>query len=68
MTGLQFIDPSQLLQYSGRKYGDVSVDACELKDLESANAWLKKIVAEEIFEIKGLMEVAQKKVTPVPDN
>jgi len=44
------------------KYGGMTVsDACRLKDLESENAKLKKIVAEQMLAIEGLKEIATKK-------
>ena len=44
------------------KYGDMTVsDARKLKDLESQNARLKKIVAEQMLAIEGLNEIAAKK-------
>jgi putative transposase len=44
------------------KYGDMTVsDARKLKDLESENARLKKIVAEQMLAIEGLKEIAAKK-------
>lgn len=44
------------------KYGDMTVsDARKLKDLESENARLKKIVAEQMLAIEGLKEIATKK-------
>lgn len=36
-------------------------DARKLKDLESENAKLKKIVAEQMLAIEGLKEIAAKK-------
>ncbi|SEL13976.1 hypothetical protein [Nitrosovibrio tenuis] len=36
-------------------------DARRLKDLESENAKLKKIVAEQMLAIEGLNEIAAKK-------
>lgn len=36
-------------------------DARKLKDLESENARLKKIVAEPMLAIEGLKEIATKK-------
>lgn len=36
-------------------------DARKLKDLASENARLKKIVAEQMLAIEGLMEIAAKK-------
>ncbi|HJW56985.1 MAG TPA: IS3 family transposase [Burkholderiaceae bacterium] len=45
------------------KYGDMTVsDARKLMDLESENARLKKIVAEQILAIEGLKEIAGKKM------
>lgn len=44
------------------KFGDMTVpDAKRLKDLESENAKLKKIVAEQMLAIEGLKEIAAKK-------
>ena len=44
------------------RFGDMTVsDARRLKDLESENAKLKKIVAEQIRAIEGLKEIATKK-------
>lgn len=44
------------------KYGDMTVsDARKLKDLESENVRLKKIVAEQMLAIEGLKEIASKK-------
>ena len=44
------------------KYGGMTVsDARRLKDLESENARLKKIVAEQMLAIEGLKEIATKK-------
>lgn len=44
------------------KYGDMTVsDSRKLKDLESENAQLKKIVAEQMLAIEGLKEIAAKK-------
>jgi putative transposase len=44
------------------KFGGMTVsDARRLKDLESENAKLKKIVAEQILAIEGLKEIATKK-------
>jgi putative transposase len=44
------------------KYGGMTVsDARKLKDLESENAKLKKIVAEQMLAIEGLKEIAAKK-------
>ena len=44
------------------KYGGMTVsDARKLKDLESENAKLKKIVAEQVLAIEGLKEIATKK-------
>lgn len=44
------------------KYGGMTVsDARKLKDLESENAKLKKIVAEQVLAIEGLKEIASKK-------
>jgi putative transposase len=44
------------------KYGGMTVsDARKLKDLESENAKLKKIVAEQVLAIEGLKEIAAKK-------
>jgi putative transposase len=44
------------------KFGDMTVsDARRLKDLESENAKLKKIVAEQMLAIEGLKEIAAKK-------
>jgi putative transposase len=44
------------------KFGGMTVsDARRLKDLESENAKLKKIVAEQILAIEGLKEIASKK-------
>jgi len=43
------------------KYGDMTVsDARKLKDLESENTRLKKIVAEQVLAIEGLKEIAAK--------
>ena len=43
------------------EYGDMTVsDARKSKDLESENARLKKIVAEQILAIEGLKEIAAK--------
>jgi putative transposase len=36
-------------------------DARRLKDLESENAKLKKIVAEQMLALEGLKEIATKK-------
>lgn len=48
--------------YSARNNGDMTVsDARKLKDLESENARLKKIVAEQMLAIEGLKEIAAKK-------
>lgn len=44
------------------KFSDMTVsDARRLKDLESENAKLKKIVAEQVLAIEGLKEIATKK-------
>jgi putative transposase len=44
------------------KFGGMTVsDARRLKDLESENAKLKKIVAEQMLAIEGLKEIAIKK-------
>ncbi len=44
------------------KFGGMTVsDARRLKDPESENAKLKKIVAEQILAIEGLKEIASKK-------
>lgn len=44
------------------KFGDMTVsDARRLKDLESENSRLKKIVAEQMLAIEGLKEIAAKK-------
>jgi putative transposase len=44
------------------KFGGMTVsDARRLKDLESENARLKKIVAEQMLAIEGLKEIAAKK-------
>lgn len=44
------------------KFGDMTVsDARRLKDLESENGKLKKIVAEQVLAIEGLKEIAAKK-------
>lgn len=44
------------------KFGGMTVpDARRLKDLESENAKLKKIVAEQMLAIEGLKEIAAKK-------
>jgi len=44
------------------KYGGMTVsDARKLKDLETENAKLKKIVAEQVLAIEGLKEIAAKK-------
>ena len=44
------------------KFGGMTVsDARRLKDLESENAKLKKIVAEQMLAIEGLKETATKK-------
>jgi putative transposase len=44
------------------KYGDMAVsDARKLKDPESENARLKKILAEQMLAIEGLKEIATKK-------
>ncbi len=44
------------------KFGDMTVsDARRLKDLESENSRLKKIVAEQMLAIEGLKEIATKK-------
>jgi putative transposase len=44
------------------KYGGMTVsDARRLKDLESENTKLKKIVAEQMLAIEGLKEIAAKK-------
>ncbi len=44
------------------KYGGMTVsDARRLKDLESENAKLKKIVAEQMLAIEGLKEITTKK-------
>lgn len=43
------------------EYGDMTVsDARKSKDLESENARLKKIVAEQMLAIEGLKEIAAK--------
>ena len=47
------------------KFGGMTVsDAHRLKDLESENAKLKKIVAEQILAIEGLKEIASKNGDP----
>ena len=44
------------------RFGNMTVpDARRLKDLESENARLKKIVAEQMLAIEGLKEIAGKK-------
>lgn len=44
------------------KYGGMDVsEARRLKELESENAKLKKIVAEQALAIDGLREISQKK-------
>lgn len=44
------------------KFGGMTVsDAHRLRDLESENAKLKKIVAEQMLAIEGLKETAKKK-------
>jgi putative transposase len=44
------------------KYGGMEVsDARRLKDLESENAKLKRLVAEQLLVIEGLKEFAGKK-------
>ena len=44
------------------KFGGMTVsDARRLKDLESENAKLKKIVAEQMLAIEGLKEITTKK-------
>ncbi len=44
------------------KFGDMTVsDARKLKELETENARLKKIVAEQMLAIEGLKEIATKK-------
>lgn len=44
------------------KFGGMTIsDARRLKDLESENAKLKKIVAEQMLAIEGLKEIAAKK-------
>lgn len=44
------------------KFGDMTLsDARRLKDLESENAKLKKIIAEQMLAIEGLKEIATKK-------
>lgn len=44
------------------KFGDMTVpDARRLKELESENSRLKKIVAEQMLAIEGLKEIATKK-------
>lgn len=44
------------------KFGDMTVsDARRLKELESENTRLKKIVAEQMLAIEGLKEIATKK-------
>ena len=44
------------------KYGDMTVsDARKLKDLESENTRLKRIVADQLLAIEGLKEIAAKK-------
>jgi len=44
------------------KYGDLTVsETRKLKDLESENAKLKKLVAEQLLAIEGLKEIAGKK-------
>jgi putative transposase len=44
------------------KFGEMTVsDARKLKELESENARLKKIVAEQMLAIEGLKEIAAKK-------
>lgn len=45
-----------------RKYGGMDVsDARKLKDLESENAKLKRMVAEQLLVIEGLKEFSGKK-------
>ena len=47
------------------KFGEMTVsDARKLKDLESENARLKKIVAEQMLAIEGLKEIAAKNGNP----
>jgi putative transposase len=47
------------------KYGDMTVtDARKLKELESENARLKKIVVDQMLAIEGLKEIAEKKWYP----
>jgi putative transposase len=49
------------------KYGEMTVsDARKLKELESENARLKKIVAEQMLAIEGLKEIAAKNVWSAP--
>ena len=44
------------------KFGDMTVsDARKLKGLETENAKLKKLVAEQMLAIEGLKEIAAKK-------
>ena len=44
------------------RFGDMTVsDARKLKELESENMRLKKIVAEQMLAIEGLKEIATKK-------
>ncbi len=44
------------------KYGGMTVpEARRLKDLESENAKLKKLLAEQLLAIEGLKEIAGKK-------
>ncbi len=44
------------------RFGNMTVpDARKLKELESENAKLKKIVAEQMLAIEGLKEIAGKK-------
>lgn len=44
------------------KFGEMTVsDARRLKELESENSRLKKIVAEQMLAIEGLKEIATKK-------
>lgn len=44
------------------KFGDMTVsDARRLKELESENGRLKRIVAEQMLAIEGLKEIAAKK-------
>lgn len=47
------------------QFGDMTVsDAGKLKDLESENAKLKRIVAEQMLAIEGLKEIATKNGNP----